>query len=344
MNNKENINEPHIINDDEITNFANADNYAKAAERLLKLQLNEWEPVREGYGSLDTVKTKSFWFKGFKITLQFNPGRIKSTSAKVDEKSINKRECFLCTEHLSEQQKGIEVLNKYLILCNPHPIFPEHFTIASKEHQPQEILSSFDDLVSITGKLSGKYSVIYNGPKCGASAPDHLHFQGGTKNFMPVEDEFHNLKNEYGEILTETSNLIISATDDGLRKFIALESKDSKTLGDVFREFYNIYSSISSNNEEPMMNIVSFYEEEYGWRIIIFLRRKHRSSHYYFEGENRIMISPASIDLGGVCITPVEKDFKRVDEKIIAEIFYEVSLFREGFVYIKSALEKHFSG
>ena len=344
MNNKENLNESHTINDDEITNFINANDYAKAAERLLKLQLNMWDRLAEGYGSLATVKTKSFWFKGFKITLQFNPGRIKSTSAKVDEESINERECFLCVENLPVQQKGIEILDKYLILCNPHPIFPEHFTIALKDHHPQEIFSSFDDLVDITKKLSGKYSVIYNGPKCGASAPDHLHFQAGTKNFMSIEDDFHNLKNEYGEILTESSNLTLSAIDDGMRKFIALESKDSKTLSNVFQEFYTSYSSINSNNVEPMMNIVSSYEEEYGWRIIIFLRRKHRSSHYYFEGDNRIMISPASIDLGGVCITPVEKDFKRVDEKIIAEIFYEVSLFKEGFVYLKSALKKYFSG
>lgn len=344
MNNDKKLIESHIIEDDKISESISTYEFANACERLLKLQLENWFQLARGYKSLSSVKTKSFWYSGFKILVQFNSGRIKSTSAKIDRESINNRECFLCAENLPEEQKGIGILGKYLILCNPHPIFPEHFTIASLEHQPQEILSSFEDLIEITRKLSAKYSLIYNGPKCGASAPDHLHFQAGTKNFMPVEDEFNFLKNEYGEIINETSSLIISAVDDGLRKFLSFEAKDSKLLNEVFHKFYSTYNSLNSNEEEPMMNIVSSYEEIFGWRIIIFLRSKHRSSHYYLEGKDRIMVSPASIDLGGVCITPIEKDFKKVSREIIAEIFYEVSLFQEGFVYLKSALKKYFSG
>lgn len=344
MNNNRKLIELHLIKDNKISESINADEFANASERLLKLQLENWVQLKKGYKSLATVKTKSFWYSGFKVLVQFNPGRLKSTSAEVDKESINERECFLCAVNLPEEQKGIGILRKYLILCNPYPIFPEHFTIASLEHQPQEILSSFEDLIDITRKLSSKYSVIYNGPKCGASAPDHLHFQAGTKNFMPVEDEFNYLKNEYGEILTETSNLIISAVDDGLRKFISFEARDSKLLNEIFYKFYNVYTSLNSNKEEPMMNIISNYEEEFGWRVIIFLRNKHRSSHYYLESKEKIMVSPASIDLGGLCIIPVEKDFKKVSREIIAEIFYEVSLFQEGFVYLKSALKKYFSG
>ncbi len=344
MKNNRKLIESLIVEDDKLSESINADEYTNASERLLKLQLEDWTQLKKGYKSLATVKTKSFWYSGFKVLVQFNPGRLKSTSAEVDKESINERECFLCAENLPEAQKGIGILRKYLILCNPYPIFPEHFTIASLEHQPQEILSSFEDLIDITRKLSSKYSVIYNGPKCGASAPDHLHFQAGTKNFMPVEDEFNYLKNEYGEIITETSNLIISAVDDGLRKFISIETKDSNLLNEVFQNIYNTYDSLNNGNEEPMMNIVSSYEEEFGWRLIIFLRSKHRSSHYYLEGKEKIMISPAAIDLGGVCIAPVERDFKKVSREIIAEIFYEVSLFQEGFVYLKSTLKKHFSG
>jgi ATP adenylyltransferase/5',5'''-P-1,P-4-tetraphosphate phosphorylase II len=344
MKNNRKLIESLIVEDDKLSESINADEYTNASERLLKLQLEDWTQLKKGYKSLATVKTKSFWYSGFKVLVQFNPGRLKSTSAEVDKESINERECFLCAENLPEAQKGIGILRKYLILCNPYPIFPEHFTIASLEHQPQEILSSFEDLIDITRKLSSKYSVIYNGPKCGASAPDHLHFQAGTKNFMPVEDEFNYLKNEYGEIITETSNLIISAVDDGLRKFISIETKDSNLLNEVFQNIYNTYDSLNNGNEEPMMNIVSSYEEEFGWRLIIFLRSKHRSSHYYLEGKEKIMISPAAIDLGGVCIAPVERDFKKVSREIIAGIFYEVSLFQEGFVYLKSTLKKHFSG
>ena len=344
MINKKNSNIPRLIEDEIISESIKINNYANAAERLLKLQLQKWDQLAAGYKSLSSVKTKTFWFDGIKILLQFNPGRIKSTSAKTDDDSVSKRKCFLCIENLPEEQKGIEIRGKYLILCNPFPIFPEHFTIASQEHEPQNIHSSFEDFISITQLLAGKYSAIYNGPKCGASAPDHLHFQAGTKNFMPVENEFHYLKNEYGEILTDKSSLKISAIDDKLRKFITIESKDGKILCEAFQIFYDIYSSFNSTNEEPLMNLTGTFNDTEGWKIIIFLRKKHRSSHYFLEGEKRIMISPASVDLGGVCITPVEKDFNEVNEKTIAEIFSEVSLFQEGFVYIKSALKKYFVG
>lgn len=344
MISKKNSNILPLIEDNAISESIKINDYSNAAEQLLKLQLENWSQLAQGYNSLSSVNTKTFRYDGFKISLQFNPGRIKSTSAKTDDESVSKRKCFLCVENLPEEQKAIEIRGKYLILCNPYPIFPEHFTIASQEHEPQEILSSFEDLISITQLLSGKYSVIYNGPKCGASAPDHLHFQAGTKKFMPLEDEFQFLKNEYGEMLTDKSSLTISAINDGLRKFIVMESKESKILSEAFQIFYNLYASINSNPEEPMMNILSSYDAEFGWSLIFFLRSKHRSSHYFLEDEKKIMISPASVDLGGICITPVEKDFNAVNEKIITEIFSEVSLFSEGFVYIKSALKKYFTG
>lgn len=344
MLNKKNSNILPLIEDDIIYKSIKINNYANAAERLLNLQLELRVQLKQGYDSLSSIKTKNIWFNGFKISLQFNPVRIKSTSAKTDDESIGNRKCFLCIENLPAEQKAIEIRGNYLILCNPFPIFPEHFTIASIEHQPQEILSSFDDLIMVTKLLSGKYSVIYNGPKCGASAPDHLHFQAGTKNFMPVENEFNYLKNEYGEILTENSSLKISAINDGLRKFIGIESKDPKILSETFRVFYDIYSSFNSTKEEPLMNIISTFDDKIGWKVMLFLRRKHRSSHYFLEGDKQIMISPAAVDLGGLCITPVEKNYNTVDKEIIVEIFSEVSLFKEGFVYLKSALKKYFSG
>ena len=121
------------------------------------------------------------------MKVQFNPGRYISTSAKVDEKSINDRKCFLCPANLPEEQKGILYEEEYLILGNPFPIFPEHFTIPNINHVPQQIKNNFPLMLKLTKDLSKHYVVLYNGPKCGASAPDHFHFQAGTKNFMPIE-------------------------------------------------------------------------------------------------------------------------------------------------------------
>ncbi len=227
---------------------------------------------------------------------------------------------------------------EYLILVNPFPIFPEHFTIPRISHISQSIKNAFVDLLEISKELSKYYCVFYNGPKCGASAPDHLHFQAGTKNFMPIDIEFQQLKNEYGNVLLENKNIILTSVDDGLRRFISIESHDKHLVEKVFAEFYEEYKNISGSIDEPMMNIISNYEEEFGWRVIIFLREKHRPSHYFANEENGLLISPASVDLGGVLIAPRQRDFERITKNIIAEIFDEVNLNQEKFIQIKNHL------
>lgn len=313
-------------------------NFADAAKQLLINQQNTWKQLRDGYESLKQIKTKTFQFDGFTMKLQFNPGRYISTSAKVDEKSINERKCFLCPANLPEEQKGILCEDEYLILCNPFPIFPEHFTIPNINHIPQQIKNNFPLMLKLTKDLSKHYLVLYNGPKCGASAPDHFHFQAGTKNFMPIMDDFHQLKNEYGELLIEDDKITIYAIDDGIRRMISLESLSSEMLVSNFDKLYEIYSAVTASIAEPMLNIIVSYEEEFGWRVIVFLREKHRSSHYFLEGDDKILLSAASVDLGGVCITPLEKDFEKMIKEKLTEILSEVTLNKRSFEAIKEKL------
>ena len=336
------MNESRIITNENVRALLKVEDYVNAAKQMLRLQREDWSQLDSGYKNLTSIKTKSFWFDGFKIGLQFNQGRLKSTSAKVDTETIQNRKCFLCDENLPIQQKGINILKDYLLLCNPYPIFPEHFTIASIIHKPQEILSSFNDLIKISKILSGGYSLIYNGPRCGASAPDHLHFQAGTKQFMPIENDFHSLKNEFGEFIFEDEIGTIAVIDDGLRRFISLETNDENMLSKIFNRVYKIYTRLNSGEGEPMLNIICNYFEDYGWNVIIFLRSKHRSFHYYLEEENRILLSPAAIDLGGVCITPAEKDYEKIDKELLKNILSEVSLNKESLEYIKTGLKKEF--
>ena len=201
-------------------------NYASAADYLFNSQLNSWNLLKQNSDALKNVQTKSFWFDGFKLKVQFNPGRIKSTSAEVDEKSVKNRQCFLCIENLPIEQKGIKIRNDFILLCNPFPIFPQHFTISSLSHEPQRISESFGEFLELTKLLSPGYTLVYNGPACGASAPDHLHFQAGTKNFMPIEDDIQQLKNDYGNIIQEDEFITTSFIDDGLRKLILIESTE----------------------------------------------------------------------------------------------------------------------
>lgn len=316
----------------------NTSNFAGLASELLQNQKLEWKILADNYTSLKKIKIRTFQFDGFKINIQFNPERIISATAEVDEESIKNRDCFLCRENRPAAQREIKYKEGFLILCNPYPIFPEHFTITYKEHTPQKIAGNFISFLNTCEDLSSKYIVIYNGPKSGASAPDHLHFQAGTKFYMPVDNEFHLLKNEYGEILSESEDIIVSGISDGLRKFISIESNNIEKVSNTFNIFYSIYENISNKDEEPLMNIAGLYEQEFGWRVIIFLRSMHRSSHYFAEGEQKILVSPATIDLGGVCITPLEKDFNKITKEKITEIFKEVSLGKEEFDYIKSSL------
>ena len=280
-----------IFSNEAADKFISQKDFAGAAGILLEDQKKNWTRLYEGYKSLDTVKARSFNFDGFEIKVQFNPGRIKSSAAKVDPKSIKERKCFLCYENLPPEQKGIPYQNEYLILCNPFPIFPEHFTLPNINHFPQEIKGSFGALLSFARDLHKHYSVFYNGPKCGASAPDHLHFQAGNKNFMPFEKEFEELKKKYGEKIFEDNNLSVFGADDGLRRYLSIEGKDRDDVSTVFDTFYGIYDTLLSSGEEPMMNVLASYEEDSGWRIVIFLREKHRPSHYFAEGDERILLS-----------------------------------------------------
>lgn len=320
---------------DSISKFTEADDYGSASKLLLEQQKKDWPKLAEGYKSLDLVKTRDFNINDITIKIQFNPGRIISTSARVDDKSIEKRECFLCTENLPQAQNGILYRNEYLILCNPFPIFPEHFTIPNINHFPQRIKDVYNLILSLSRSMNKYYTVFYNGPRCGASAPDHLHFQSGSKFFMPIEKEFNMLKERFGEKLIEEDEFSIYGIDDGIRKMITFEGETEEILLHYFNDFYDLLCELSENKEEPMMNIISNYDPEYGWRIIIFIRSKHRPSHYFAQGDKNILISPAAVDLGGVCITPLEKDFNKITKDDIIDIFHEVFIGKEQFEYLK---------
>jgi len=331
-----------VLKDLQIENLISNKSYADAADYFFNSQINSWELMKKNYDALKNIQTKSFWFDGFKLKVQFNPERIKSTSAAVDENSVKSRECFLCMENLPEEQKGILLMDNFLLLCNPYPIFPQHFTIASLNHKPQMVFESFSEFLEMSKLLSPRYTLVYNGPACGASAPDHLHFQAGTKNFIPIEDDIQQLKNDFGKIVQEDEFITTFFIDDGLRKLILIESTEQKKLEKSFSEIFKMLKELSTTEPEPLMNLLCNYDEEFGWNVIIFLRSKHRPECFYKNDPERILISPAAIDLGGVVVTPREEDFKRVDKELLQQIFREVSLDMEIFSVLVKKVKNEF--
>jgi hypothetical protein len=337
-----NLSEQKFLRDIQVENFISNNNYVGAAEHLFNFQLNSWELLKKNYEALKTVQTKSFWFNGFKIKVQFNKERIISTSAVVDEESINNRKCFLCVNNLPEEQKGILLGNNFLLLCNPYPIFPQHFTISSLKHEPQRISECFEELLELSKLLAPNYMLVYNGPGCGASAPDHLHFQAGTKLFLPIENDIQQLKNDYGKIVEENEKINVSFINDGLRRLILIESTDQLKINNTFKKIFKVHKNLSAVVPEPMINILCNHDEVVGWSVIIFLRSKHRPECFYSQEPERILISPAAIDLGGVLITPREEDFVKIDKELVQNILNEVSLDQKAFLLFGEKLKNEF--
>lgn len=306
------------------------------AEMLFQHQLKNWALASDNYRSLDLVQVRQFEFDHFTIDAHYNSGRIISSSAKVDEKTVKSRPCFLCTSNLPDEQKAVRMVNQYILLVNPFPIFEKHFTIPSTGHVPQAIKSEVANLLTVSSLLGAGYSVFYNGPACGASAPDHLHFQAGNSDFMKINGEFGEIKNHYGKILFEDDELILAAVNSPLRNFLTIESASKNKIAS---EFIRIYTALTQKHTdaEPMMNIICSYDN--GWRLLIFPRSRHRPLCFFEEGENGILISPAAVDMGGVLIFPREKDFYKITKELITDIFRQVTLSDAEFAVLTDKLK-----
>lgn len=326
-----------LIPESDLAAYGDTSTWGGKARALMLQQKATWELLRKGYESLKSIETRVFEFDGFAVKIQFNPGRLTSTSAKVDDKSIRERKCFLCPQNLPPAQRGLLYADEYLFLCNPFPIFPEHFTIPDKNHTPQQIRGTFETLLCLSRDLGSHFNVTYNGPKCGASAPDHLHFQAGNTLFMPVDHEYPAMVEHLSETLFEHERLRVYGIDRYLRNCIAVESGNMPVLVRAFRMLYDVCQMVTGSAEEPMMNILSVFDNQ-AWRLVIFLRAKHRPSFFYEEGDKKIMLSPAAVDLGGVCTTPLEADFRKITKDQVVQMFTEVSVAPDMFRNVKEQL------
>jgi len=297
------------------------------ANALFKEQLSSWPLLGANWEKLGGARIKQFDFDGFCIRVQCNPKRIVSSAAKVDRVSIGKRPCFLCLENRPPEELNVWFGTGYEILCNPFPIFREHFTIASADHTPQVIEAEFGQFLDLSRALPD-LALFYNAPNCGASAPDHMHFQAGNRGFMPIEEEIADMKTKYGQVLHEKEGIELTAVADGLRRFYLVESDSKEKLEEFAAGAFPMIRELQ-NGAEPMINMLSYYRE--GWQVLLFPRDKHRPWQYFEEGEKNILLSPASVDMGGALITPLEKDFQKITREDIEDIFSQVTFSAEHF-------------
>jgi hypothetical protein len=313
-----------------------ANNLHRFNDFLVK-QNHTWKLSADNYRGLNHVEERSFFFDDFCIKVQYNPERMRSSAAKVDSQSIAARKCFLCGENRPVEQMNLELGSDFILLVNPFPIFKSHFTIPSVHHVPQRLLHNLEAMLTIARQMEG-FLLFYNGPECGASAPDHLHFQAGETGFLPVESEFETLKGVPGSLLLHSGQLKIWAFDHYLRKMITFESGVLEQVQDAFTQVYRRFSIMQAQKEEPMINLLCYFSKG-KWVVHLFPRKLHRPAQFFAEGDQQLLISPASVDFGGVFITPRREDFDKIRMEDIRDIFSQVSLDDDNFLALKETMK-----
>lgn len=302
-------------------------------------QLSCWPAACGNYRALKNVSVKDMEAGGLAVKAQFNPARMVSSSAKVDSASLASRKCFLCQENRPSEQMKMKFEGrkgkKYDVLVNPYPIFAEHFVIASDRHTPQTIWKRYVDMLDMS-KAWHDFVFFYNGPKCGASAPDHQHFQAAKRGQMPLEADIDALldamgKEESAPVSFGPMSYLSSIQDADLfhyRKFtrgiFVIRSRTAKSSAKLFYRLVDC-APVKDGESEPMFNLfTSWSKGEY--RTIVVFRSQHRPHHYFSEGPDSLLISPGCADMAGLFIVPRKDDFDRIGPAAVEEILDEVSV------------------
>ncbi len=297
-------------------------NFTAEVNSLIERQMQNWETVAKNYGALSHVETRELRLDDATVMLQFNPERIRSSAAKVDAASLKARKCFLCSENQPREQEMISWYGKYKIQVNPYPIFPRHLTIANMRHVAQSIVGRVGDMLQLAADLP-EFVLFYNGPKCGASAPDHMHFQAGNKGFLPFCSEFQS-----GKVITKTfaaGKIHFCVTSPGHPFVVSgADATEVETLAEQLIALLPVHYG----EVEPMMNVLCWTAQN-SYHLAIFPRLKHRPSNYG-EGEGQFLLSPASVDMGQVFAVPVEKDFKSLTAADVKAMFQELCISCDG--------------
>lgn len=313
--------------------------------RFFNRQMEQWELARNNFRNLYNVEQRSLSIDGNTLRVQFNPARIVSTGARIDKKSIAKRPCFLCRKNRPEEQMTKIIDKDFEILVNPYPILPVHFTIPMRSHQPQAILGCYSEIHRILTSWP-ELVVFYNGPKCGASAPDHCHFQAGCSGFLPIQTGWQRYSRNMTELYSTAEGDSISIINEYPTPALLIRSHSQKTDAELFKV---VYKALPHNpgDSEPMMNLVCWRTED-TFFTVVFARGKHRPDCYpQPEGaaeDVSFMISPGALDMAGLIITPRKEDFDRLTAEKAIAILKEVSLddtqFQETAARIQSAAKK----
>ena len=299
---------------------------------LIEHQREHWPQLAEGYAALETIETKRVPVEESEVVIQHNPKRIRSTAASVDKSSVAERACFLCADNLPEEEKGIAYGDDLIVLCNPFPVLDRHLSIVHREHIEQKIDGNVGTLLDLAHDFGPEFFSLYNGPQCGASAPDHLHFQVCSRALLPIEEHLFDDEPKLAEDCTyceETArNSFELFTLGGCGRSVVVfrggnRSELVRWVNEVLHELGQ-----TTDRAEPLVNIVCVYDTRL-WAVYLFPRAKHRPASFFADGDERLTVSPGAIDMAGVVVVPERVHFDKIGSEQITRIFAEVSLNRE---------------
>ena len=300
-------------------------------QRYFDRQLETWAEVRQRYRELNHVETRELSNGTATVVLQWNPARMVSTGAKIDSRSISERPCFLCAQNRPKQQLKRTIDGKWELLVNPFPILPMHFTLPTLKHTPQAIKGMYGEIYRLL-TAHPELVVLYNGPKCGASAPDHAHLQAGIPGMLPLIDSWQRLSRELNTVVRLTDNDDISIISECPYPALLIRSHTAEVGEQLFRQLYTALPR-RDDETEPMMNIVAWRRGD-EFLSVVFPRWKHRPDCY---GE--VMVSPGAIDMAGLIITPRQEDFQKLTAEQVLAILEEVSLPKDEFDTVVERLQ-----
>ena len=310
---------------------------SEAIHKFVGDQLSRWPLACENFRALKNVRTREVDAGGLTVKLQFNPARMVSSAAKLSKADIAKRRCFLCRENRPPEQVMMKFEGrkgkKYHILVNPYPIFPDHLVIAADRHTDQTIWKRYVDMLDMARKYQD-FTFFYNGPKSGASAPDHHHFQAAPRGMMPLEVDIEKLFDLVSGRDTDDLSYVTSVQDARLYHYhrfttgvFALRAETVKSAAKLFYRLLDCME-IPEGETEPMFNLFSWYQAG-EFRSIIVFRSRHRSHHYFSDGPDHLTMSPGCADMGGMFIVPVGDEYDKITPELLMDMIREVSITKE---------------
>ena len=324
--------ETRIIDDRELGPFLQNNDSSVLAQRvsgLVEYQKATWRMLREGYDALEHAEMKQLNIDGSFVLVQHNPRRIRSTAARVDKTSVEQRACFLCPDKLPAEEKALLYGDEFLLLCNPLPVLYQHLSVVHRDHIDQRISNNIGLLLNLAADLGPEYVVLYNGPECGASAPDHLHFQACRRSALPIEAAMRATEDPPAESCDicdrqPRDDFELFTMGDGGRTAIVFRATIAERMS---AWVYETLAELGrrSNRPEPMVNILCSHDGK-KWTMIIFPRARHRPACYYAEGESQLLVSPGAIDMAGIIVVPHREHFDRIGPGEVQTIYSEVSL------------------